>query len=135
MAIPINNQTLNLNPIQQAIGVDIPFNAPGVFYSTFDTRNATQANLINFFLTNRRERIFNINFGGNLQSLLFSQLTEENLLNIENNIKTQLNMYFPRVEVTNINIQPNPDYNQVTISISYNIINSGITDTINLTFG
>ena len=35
------------------VGVSIPFNAPGVFTTTYTTQKATQSNLINFFLTNK----------------------------------------------------------------------------------
>jgi hypothetical protein len=33
------------------VGVSIPFSAPGVFASTYTYKDATKANLINYFLT------------------------------------------------------------------------------------
>ena len=39
-----------------AVGVDLPFNAPGVFRSNFTTKQAIKNNLINYFLTNPGER-------------------------------------------------------------------------------
>ena len=35
------------------VGVAIPFNAPGVFKTTYTTKEAVKNNLINFFLTNQ----------------------------------------------------------------------------------
>ncbi len=35
------------------VGVGLPFNAPGVFRTTYTTKEATKNNLINFFLTNQ----------------------------------------------------------------------------------
>ena len=54
-----------------AVGVDIPFNSPGVFKSTYLTKDAIRANLINFFLTNQNERYLNPTFGGNLRAFIF----------------------------------------------------------------
>jgi hypothetical protein len=45
-----------------AVGVALPFNAPGVFYSTYTTKDAIRNNLINFFLTNPPERYLNPTF-------------------------------------------------------------------------
>ena len=45
------------------VGVAIPFNAPGVFRTTYTTREATKSNLINFFLTNQPERYLNPTLG------------------------------------------------------------------------
>ena len=42
-----------------AVGVDIPFSAPGVFKSNYTTKEAIKNNLINFFLTNPGERPLN----------------------------------------------------------------------------
>ena len=45
-----------------AIGVRLPFNAPGVFYSTFSTKDQLKYNLINLLLTSKGERIYNPEF-------------------------------------------------------------------------
>jgi hypothetical protein len=37
-----------------AVGVDIPFSAPGVFKPNYTTKVATKNNLINYFLTGKR---------------------------------------------------------------------------------
>ena len=49
-----------------AVGVAIPFTAPGVFYSTYTTKDAVRNNLINFFLTNPPERYLNPTFGSGI---------------------------------------------------------------------
>ena len=62
-----------------AVGVNLPFNAPAVFDSTFTTQDAIKNNLINFFLTNRNERYLNNLFGGNLRATIFEQLSNNTL--------------------------------------------------------
>ncbi len=58
-----------------AVGIDIPFNAPGVFRSNYTTANAIKNNLINYFLTNPGERPLNPTFGGGLRDFIFQQIT------------------------------------------------------------
>ena len=71
MPIP---QTIRVNPLDLqkniAIGVSLPFNGPGVFNSTFTTKDQIKSNLINLLLTDPGERVMNPNFGCNLAKIL-----------------------------------------------------------------
>lgn len=117
-----------------AVGISIPFNAPGVFNSTFTTQDAVRNNLINFFLTNQNERYLNPTFGGNLRATIFEQLSEQNLEGLEDLIQTQLKDYFPSVTVQDLEILSNPDTNSLIVDLKYNIIDTGIEDEIQLQF-
>ena len=48
--------------INTAIGVALPFSAPGVFNSVYSTRDQVKYNLINLIMTSQGERIENPNF-------------------------------------------------------------------------
>lgn len=117
-----------------AVGVNIPFNAPGVFNSTYTTQDAVRNNLINFFLTNQDERYLNPTFGGNLRATIFEQLSEQNLEGLEDLIQTQLQNYFPSVKVQDLEILSNPDTNSLIVDLKYNVIDTGIEDEIQLQF-
>lgn len=117
-----------------AVGVSIPFNAPGVFNSTYTTQDAVRNNLINFFLTNQDERYLNPTFGGNLRATIFEQLSEQNLEGLEDLIQTQLQNYFPSVKVQDLEILSNPDTNSLIVDLKYNVIDTGIEDEIQLQF-
>ena len=117
-----------------AVGVALPFNAPAVFRSTYTTKDAIKYNLINFFLTNKTERYLNPTFGGNLRAFIFQQIAENNISALKQDIQSQLNVYFPNVNVANLSIDSIPDTNQINISLTYNVINTGISDNINITF-
>ena len=101
------------------VGVAIPFNAPGVFKTTYTTREATKSNLINFFLTNKGERYLNPTFGGGLRAFLFQQITEGNTEDLKQDIQQQLGLYFPQVIVESLNIDSYPDINQINIVLKY----------------
>ena len=117
-----------------AVGVGIPFNAPGVFRSTYITKDAIKTNLINFFLTNNGERYLNPTFGGNLRAFIFQQITDNNLEGLKEEIQTQLGTYFPNVFVSQLDILQNPDTNSISVELTYKIINTNIQDEIQLQF-
>ena len=117
-----------------AVGVDIPFNAPAVFKPNYTTQASIKNNLINFFLTNKTERYLNPTFGGNLRAFIFQQIAENNVSALKQDIQSQLNLYFPNVAVANLSIDSIPDSNQINVSLTYNVINTGISDNINIAF-
>jgi len=62
-----------------AVGIDVPFNGDAVFNSTYLTKDAIKANLINYFLTNQNERYLNNGFGANLKAFIFEQINSDNV--------------------------------------------------------
>ena len=117
-----------------AVGVDIPFNAPGVFRPNYTTKAAIKNNLINYFLTNSGERPLNPSFGGGLRAFIFQQITTDNLDFLEERIQQDLNIFFPNVAVGNLEILRQEDLNTITVSLTYNVINTNISDTLEIDF-
>jgi hypothetical protein len=117
-----------------AVGVAIPFNAPGVFFSTYTTKDAVRNNLLNFFLTNPPERYLNPTFGSGLRAFIFEQISTGNLDGLKENIQSQLRQYFPNVAIGNLDIISSPDYNTITVSLTYNVIDTAISDEIQIAF-
>ena len=124
------------NDIRQrvGIGVDIPFNAGGVFTPNYETKKAIRNNLINFFLTNPGERPANPSFGGGLRNFIFEQLAEDNVEFLKEDIENKLQTEFPDVVVGEVNIISNQDQNEIIVNITYAVANTGIEDEINLSF-
>ena len=116
------------------VGVGLPFNAPAVFPITYTTKEAVKNNLINFFLTNENERYLNPTFGGNLRAFIFEQITSGNIEYLQEDIQNQLGLYFPNVVVANLDINSSIDYNQITVELTYNVVETGVVDTIQLAF-
>lgn len=112
------------------VGVNLPFTGKAVFNTTYTTQEATKANLINYFLTDKGERFLNPTFGSGIRGLLFNNVDEDSLLTLKERISKELKIFFPRVETTQFTINSNPDSNQVTVFVSYKIKNSNIEDEI-----
>jgi phage baseplate assembly protein W len=117
-----------------AVGVSIPFNSPSVFFSTFTTKDAIRNNLLNFFLTNKTERYLNNQFGADLRAFIFEQITSDNVSFLKENIQSLISQYFPNIKVENLEILEYPDSNEINVQLTYSIINTGLTDQVQITF-
>ena len=113
-----------------ALGVAIPFSAPNVFTSVYTTLEQTKYNIINFMLTDTRERPFNPNFGAGLRSRLFEQIVETDLDSLKATISNQIESYFPNVLINNMSIQGNPDENSISIELTYSLKNIKSIDSL-----
>lgn len=117
-----------------AVGVAIPFNAPNVFFQTYTTQDAIRNNLLNFFLTNQTERYLNNQFGANLRAFIFEQISSDNISDLKENIQSLISQYFTNIRIDKLDILENPDNNEITIQLYYIIINTGITDQVQISF-
>jgi phage baseplate assembly protein W len=117
-----------------AVGVAIPFNAPATFFPTYTTQDAIKNNLINYLLTNTTERYLNNEFGANLRQFIFEQITSDNIDDLKNTVQQLINIYFSNIKVDKLDILEYPDTNEINIQIYYTIINTGITDQVQITF-
>ena len=116
------------------VGVAIPFNAPGVFRTTYTTQNAIKTNLIDFFLTEPGERYLNPTVGGGLRSFIFEQISNNTVEGLKENIQSKLDVNFPNVIVNKLDVLQDPDYNTLIVSINYSIQDMGITDDLEIAF-
>lgn len=120
---------LDLKP-STAIGVKIPFSAKSAFTSVYTTKDQTKYNLINFLLTDNRERIFYPNFGANLRAQLFEQIQSNNLSDLEDSIRAKIEAGFPNVNVVKLQLSGDPDNSSITLDFSYNLKNSNENDSV-----
>jgi phage baseplate assembly protein W len=123
----------DLNP-NTGIGINIPFNSPSVFSSNYQTKDAIKNNLINFFLTNPGERYLNPNFGGGIKAFIFEQITSNNLDFLINDIRDKVFIYFPQISIDNLEIKSKEDENTINIRMDYSIINTNLSDIIEIEF-
>jgi phage baseplate assembly protein W len=117
-----------------AVGVNLPFNGPSVFISNFLTRDAIKNNLINFFLTNPGERPLNPTFGGGLRAFVFEQITTDNLDFLREDVNSKISLFFPNIVVNDLIVTGQIDSNQITVTLKYSVINTNITDTLEIGF-
>ena len=135
MPIP---QTIRVNPLDLqkniAIGVSLPFNGPGVFNSTFTTKDQIKSNLVNLLLTDIGERVMNPTFGCELKRFIFEGITDENSSLIIESVTNSINIFVPEVTVTNITVNPNTDYNSIDVDVSYILNISQTPDQVTVQF-
>ena len=120
------------------VGIEFPldYSQEGFFRKTKTIRQQVKSNIRNLLLTEKGERVFQPNFGSNLKSLLFEQITPTLLENVENNIRESLSTWLPYVNVNNlVAVQDDRNLNQVLISLEYSTtLEPDALDTITFTF-
>jgi len=131
-----NVDVLDLKP-STGIGIDLPFNGPTGINTTYTTKDAVKANLLNFILTGKRERVMNPTFGSGVRDLIFEQQTDDLTDQVEDLIIGGVEVYFPQVQINDLNVVQSPDNYTVTIYLNYSVINTNIQDElqINITNG
>ncbi len=115
-----------------AVGFGFPFNGPAVFVPTYETRDQIRANLINYLLTNRGERVFNPNFGANLRKLLFENIDGNTLEDLRYIIQEEIGKRFPQISVKKIQFKNEIDNNTINFILTYEVILFGIEETVNI---
>ena len=116
------------------IGVNLPFSEGNGFTPNYTTAESIRYNLINYFLTNPGERPGNPQFGGGLRRFIFSQIDQNNLEFLKEDVQTKIKNEFPSVVVKELNVLGNPDENEVTVQIFYAIEDTNIEDEVILNF-
>ncbi len=115
------------------VGVSIPFSSPGCFSSTYTNKDATKANLINYFLTEPGSRCGNPEFGGGLGKFIFEQIIDDNLDFLKEDVASKLNLQFPQIEVTRLDVTAQEDRNQINVVLDYRISQTNDIDTLEIT--
>jgi uncharacterized protein len=131
-----NQKNINTLDIRKSIGIGvaIPFNGPSVFKSVYNTRDQIKYNLINYILTNPRERIFNPNFGLGIRKKLFEQITNNTSDEIKQMVISGIENYFPNLNIDKLDVKAEPDNNLLYVEMKYTIKNLRIEDEVSLNF-
>lgn len=124
---------LDLQP-RKAVGISLPLSGKAGFNSTFQTVDAIKANLVNYILTGRGERYFRPTFGSGLRNLIFENISNKTLEDIEILIKEALRNYFPQLAVTDLQLNNEADSNTVTFVLKFRIVGTRIEDEIQINF-
>jgi phage baseplate assembly protein W len=115
-----------------AIGIKIPFDSPSAFTSVYTTKEQIKYNIINFLLTDKRERPLNPTFGAGLRSKIFEQISTETISDLQQSITNQVENNFPNVQVTDMLITGDPNNSTITIKFSYKILSTSEIDSANI---
>ena len=89
---------------------------------TLKNENAIARAVRNIVSTTPGEKFFDPDFGSSVSEILFENVDDITAVSIEDEIKSSLKNYEPRVELINVNVNPNFDANQFDVIISYRIV-------------
>ena len=117
---------------RRAVGFGFPLNGDAVFVPTYQTRDQIKANLVNYLLTNRGERVFNPNFGADLRNLLFENVSDTTTEELRERIQNDINSFFPEVQVKQVIFDNIPDSNTINFTLTYQIVLFGIEESVNI---
>lgn len=117
---------------RKAVGFGFPLNGDAVFVPTYQTRDQIKANLVNYLLTNKGERVFNPNFGADLRALLFEQIDNLTTDVLQDIIQQDISRFFPNVVIKQIEFNNLEDNNTINFTLVYTIALFNSEDSINI---
>jgi phage baseplate assembly protein W len=128
-----NNLDGNKRP-STGVGISLPFDGPTGINSTYTTQAAIKSNLLNYLLTDNRERVFNPNFGSGIRGMLFEQIDTSTASELRSMITQELATYFPNIIIEKLDVTPIEDLNTLQIYFRYSVALTNIEDEIQVTF-
>ena len=120
---------------QQFIGVTLPLERgnTGYFAQSTSVFQQVKSNFKNLMLTRKGDRLMQPEFGTDIHSLLFNQITEDTLDNLKLSINSAVERWMPFLEVVEVSTQTpvDDDYNKVSIYVKYRFrSNPNVTDSV-----
>ena len=84
--------------------------------------NAIAKAVRNIVSTTPGEKFFDPEFGSNVGEILFENVDDITAVSIQDEIRNCLNNYEPRVDLIDVDVDPNFDENQFDVKITYRIV-------------
>lgn len=125
-----------INPLDlkknTAIGVMLPMGGAPIFKSSYTTEEQAISNLKNLILTRKGERPFQPDFGTDVYSLLFEQITPDLGDTLDSTLRADIKYWLPYIIIDDILINVEEDYNRVSISMKFKITENGANENITI---
>ena len=83
--------------------------------------NAIARSLKNIVFTQPGEKFFNQDFGSRITESLFENVDDVSALAIEDEIRSSIINFEPRVNLLDVSVNPNPDDNEMNVVIQYEV--------------
>ena len=84
--------------------------------------SAIARSIRNIVFTQPGEKFFQPDFGSRVSESLFENVDEVSALSIRDEVRSSIINYEPRVKLNNVNVNLNPDENEINLSIKYEIV-------------
>ena len=89
---------------------------------TLKNENAIARAVRNIVSTTPGEKLFDPDFGSSVSEILFENVDDITAVSIQDEIRNCLNNYEPRVDLIDVDVDPNFDENQFDVTITYRIV-------------
>ena len=86
----------------------------------------------NLLLTNTFERPFNSELGSNINALLFEPISSLTASQIKNSVTHVINRFEPRVNLQSVVVDPSPDTNSYSVTVTFFLLNATQSTTLSL---
>ena len=110
--------------------VGAAYNSPanqgtGLFELSVSTEDQASSNLINLLLTSKGERIFQPDFGTDIQKKLFENMTDEFEIGLETQLREDINRWLPYLQIVTLDVERDIDAHSVLIRLVFRISENG----------
>lgn len=113
---------------QKYIGITLPIRLGnnGMFEQSTSLFQQVKSNFKNLILTKKGERLMQPDFGCDLHTLLFEQITEDTEFQMRNAVTEAVDRWLPYLEVVDLSVQTNADNDEhkVVIQVDYRFRNN-----------
>ena len=111
------------------LSISFKFNPLSGDLIALKNENAIARAVRNIVSTTPGEKFFDPDFGSSVSEILFENVDDITAISIQDEIKNCLQNYEPRVEIIDVNVDPNFDENQFDVIITYRIVGIDIPPT------
>ncbi len=123
------NQRIEDKDTRVSVGLELPLgrqpDGDGYFATTKTTMDSVKTDIKTLLMTQRGERLMQPSLGMNIRRFLFEQITENTVIEIENDIVETFNRWLPFVVLNDIEVDlKDQDMNKIKINIQFNIANT-----------
>ena len=84
--------------------------------------SAIARSIRNIVFTQPGEKFFNPNFGSRVSESLFDNVDNSSAIVIRDEIRNSIKNFEPRVKLLNVFVRPNSQFNEMNVTIEYEII-------------
>ena len=113
---------ISANNIYADISLNLDTNIKSKDLLMIRDENAIRRSIKNLVLTNKYERFFEPEIGGNVTGLLFENLDTLTCSQIENHIEAAIKIHEPRARLLRVVAIPDLNNNAVTVTIHFTIL-------------
>lgn len=125
-----NRPQFSINPIDTkldiAVGILLPFGTgAGLFKQSYTTEQQAISNLKSLLLTRKGERYFQPDFGTDIYSILFEQMTPQTQSDLRESLQSDIEFWLPYIIVDNLDIVVDNLRNRIDIKLNVRVSETG----------